>query len=93
MKQSFFVCVSFFTIVIRIGGVGGVLFCFLALSQEKEFYLFILTRYSEKQSCLLGCWRVSSCTQKLFQGKEKKKEEVFLDGSFESVHSTHLVVI
>lgn len=44
------VCVSFFTVLIRIG--DGVLFCFLAISPEKEFYLFILTRYREIQDSM-----------------------------------------
>lgn len=40
----------------------GILFCcFVAISQEKKFYLFILTTYWERDMtrCLLGCWRFS----------------------------------
>lgn len=64
LNETKHVCVSFFTVLIRIG--DGVLFCFLPISKEKEFYLFILTRYREIQDTMPI---MSHCTPKRGAGR------------------------
>lgn len=96
LNETKLVCASFFTVLFRIGEV--ILFCFVTISLEKRLLLIYFgkiqrERERDKTRYLLECWHFSCHILYPKAIPKGKKITVFQDGSFESMHSTHLVVI